>query len=301
AQRDAVGDRLARFALADRPRDELLEAFDRRRRRRNELRHFGRAERGEEVLRVAGAQFAKLDDLAGERRQTAAPVDARGRRRNRGGEHRHLVNGEAHDYLPPFTEVPQMMLSRSAVPQMMLSPPSVPQMKLSSEVPQMMLSPAAVPQMMLSVSSVANVICSELFFAISLFSAADVPQMMLSSADDVPQMMLSSPVVPQMMLSSSFAQVPQMMLSPSALSHTMWLPMRSPTTRNCARFADVPQMMLSSSAPNTTFFLSNWKSVPQMMLSADLPFSLIRLDPTSDEPFTVPVPQMMLSSHARLL
>src|SRR6185312_2423194 len=236
AQRDAVGDRLARFALADRPRDELLEAFDRRRRRRNELRHFGRAERGEEVLRVAGAQFAKLDDLAGERRQTAAPVDARGRRRNRGGEHRHLVNGEAHDYLPPFTEVPQMMLSsvfavpqmmlsRSAVPQMMLSPPSVPQMMLSSEVPQMMLSPAAVPQMMLSVSSAANVICSEFFFAISLFSAADVPQMMLSSADDVPQMMLSSPVVPQMMLSSSFAQVPQMMLSPSS----------------------VPQMMLSSS------------------------------------------------------
>src|SRR6185312_12496364 len=216
AQRDAVGDRLARFALADRPRDELLEAFDRRRRRRNELRHFGRAERGEEVLRVAGAQFAKLDDLAGERRQTAAPVDARGRRRNRGGEHRHLVNGEAHDYLPPFTEVPQMMLSSVfAVPQMMLS---------RSAVPQMMLSPPSVPQMMLSVSSVANVICSEFFFAISLFSAADVPQMMLSSADDVPQMMLSSPVVPQMMLSSSFAHVPQMMLSPSS----------------------VPQMMLSS-------------------------------------------------------
>src|SRR5215467_13817416 len=135
-------------------------------------------------------------------------------------------------------------------------------------------------------------------FALRTFSVvlpvADVPQMMLSPASDVPQMMLSSPVVPQMMLSPS-AHVPQMMLSPSSVPQmmlslssvpqmmlslsaepqTIFVPTRSPTTRNCARL--VPQTMLSSvdfpfsprvRVNGVTMVFPRMRPVPQMMLSS---------------------------------
>src|SRR6516225_10230010 len=121
----------------------------------------------------------------------------------------------------------------------------------------MLSSPISVPQMMLSPSDV------EPTFSVD-FKRADVPQMMLSAASEVPQMMLSSAVVPQMMLSPPSSQVPQMMLSPSSVPQmmlsvseepqTIFVPTRSPTTRNCARL--VPQMMLSLSVAQTMSFRS---------------------------------------------
>src|SRR5262249_33706203 len=178
---DRVADVLPRGALAMRPRDEPLEAFHRRRRRRDEACDLRGRQRGEQRWRVRQPQLAKRHQRTSERRQPRTPV-GRGRntcrqrhRRNDGLElgallKRHLLHQKifpdeitgADTRLSPaptsgsapatgpstashtmFFELnePQRMLVAATEPQTMLSP---------SNVPQTMLSPANVPQTMLS-------------------------------------------------------------------------------------------------------------------------------------------------------
>ena len=71
AQRDRVAGVGAGDALAQRPADESLEAFDRGRRWRNEARHLFRRQQRAQRRGVRSAQLAQGDETTAQQRQTA--------------------------------------------------------------------------------------------------------------------------------------------------------------------------------------------------------------------------------------